>query len=112
MTSPVDDAANKAAQAADFFEKHGPALIAGAIKIVLIVIVARLTDLRGVSVLIPAAGEREPGQSEKYNSDIGVHGVTPPSVGRSRGCAVSRSSSVSKLWALAAASISERCTSM
>ena len=36
----MDDAANKAAQAADFFEKHGPALIAGAIKIAVIVIVA------------------------------------------------------------------------
>lgn len=39
-TSPVDDAANKTTQAVKFFEEHGPAIIAGAIKIVVILIVA------------------------------------------------------------------------
>jgi small conductance mechanosensitive channel len=36
----VDDAANKTAQAVKFFEEHGPAIIAGAIKIVVILIAA------------------------------------------------------------------------
>ncbi|MFI6097622.1 mechanosensitive ion channel family protein [Lentzea sp. NPDC051213] len=36
----MDDAANKTAQAVKFFEEHGPALIAGAIKIVVILIAA------------------------------------------------------------------------
>jgi moderate conductance mechanosensitive channel len=40
VTSPVDDAANKTAQAIDFFEKYGPQILAGAIKIVVILIVA------------------------------------------------------------------------
>jgi moderate conductance mechanosensitive channel len=38
--SPVDDAANKNAQAVEFFEKYGPDIIAGAIKIVVILIAA------------------------------------------------------------------------
>lgn len=38
--SPVDDAANKTAQAIEFFEKYGPDIIAGAIKIVVILIAA------------------------------------------------------------------------
>lgn len=39
-TSPVDDAANKTAQAVAFFEKYGPTILAGAIKIVVILIAA------------------------------------------------------------------------
>lgn len=39
-TSPVDDAANKTAQAVEFFEKYGPTILAGAIKIVVILIAA------------------------------------------------------------------------
>ncbi len=38
--SPVDDAANKTAQAVKFFEQYGPQILAGAIKIVVILIVA------------------------------------------------------------------------
>ncbi|MDX3662920.1 mechanosensitive ion channel family protein [Streptomyces sp. ID05-26A] len=40
MTSPVDDIENKTAQAVGFFEKYGPDIIAGGIKIVLILIAA------------------------------------------------------------------------
>lgn len=39
-TNPVDDAANKTTQAVKFFEEHGPAIIAGAVKIVVILIAA------------------------------------------------------------------------
>lgn len=40
MTSPVDDISDKTAQAVGFFEKYGPDIIAGSIKIVLILIAA------------------------------------------------------------------------
>lgn len=40
MTSPVDDIENKTAQAVGFFEKYGPDIIAGGIKIILILIAA------------------------------------------------------------------------
>ncbi|GLY49082.1 mechanosensitive ion channel protein MscS [Lentzea sp. NBRC 102530] len=39
-TSPVDDISDKTAQAVGFFEKYGPDIIAGSIKIVLILIAA------------------------------------------------------------------------
>ncbi|MET9229029.1 mechanosensitive ion channel family protein [Lentzea sp. NPDC003310] len=40
MTSPVDDISDKTAQAVGFFERYGPDIIAGSIKIVLILIAA------------------------------------------------------------------------
>ena len=38
--SPVDDVTNKAAEAVTFVDKYGPMILAGAIKIVVILIVA------------------------------------------------------------------------
>lgn len=64
-TSPVDDISNKTAQAVGFFEKYGPMLLTGAIKIVVILIAAFILRalLRKVidRITIPGKEGKKPG---------------------------------------------------
>jgi small-conductance mechanosensitive channel len=64
-TSPVDDVSNKAAEAVDFVDRYGPTILAGAIKIVVILIAAFV--LRAVlrkiidRITIPGKEGKKPG---------------------------------------------------
>jgi small-conductance mechanosensitive channel len=65
VTSPVDDVANKTSQAVEFFDKYGPDIIAGSIKIVVILIAAFVIKalLRKVidRITMPGKEGRKPG---------------------------------------------------